>query len=150
MRGGHCLQVWTQKQQVVFLSTAESGLYATVKTASEELGIQSVAMDLGVVCGLDLHLDATATMCLVNRRELAKAKHVDMQNLWIQEVSKSKSFVTKKVSTNLNPDDMMTKPLPGPNIAQLVKIMGYEFVGQHPEREGLHCTKLGSSQQRAE
>ena len=100
IRGGKCLKVWTKKQQVVSLSTAESELYATVKTASERLVIQSVAKEQGIVCGLYLHLDATATMCLVNRRGLGKAKHVDMQNLWIQEASKSKRFVTKRVGTN--------------------------------------------------
>ena len=68
MRGGHCLTVWTEKQQVVSLSTPESELYAADKTASEGMEIQSVARDLGNVCGLNLHLDAAATMCLVNRR----------------------------------------------------------------------------------
>ena len=57
MRGGHRLKVWTKKQQVVSLSTAES----------------------------EPHLDAPATMGLVNRRGLGKAKHVDMQNLRVQE-----------------------------------------------------------------
>ena len=46
MRGGHCLKVWTKKQTIgVSLSTAESELHAAVKTASEELRIQSVAKD---------------------------------------------------------------------------------------------------------
>ena len=83
MRGGHCLKVWTKKQQVVPLSSAESELFAAFKTASEGIGIQSLAKDLGISCGLNLHLDALATMCLVNCRGLGKAKHVDMQNLWI-------------------------------------------------------------------
>ena len=69
MRGGHCLKVWTKKQHVVSLSTAESELYAAVKTASEGLEMQSLARDLRTVCKLNLHLDASATMCLVNRRE---------------------------------------------------------------------------------
>ena len=34
MRGGRCLKVWTKQQQVVSLSSAESELYAAVKTAS--------------------------------------------------------------------------------------------------------------------
>ena len=58
MRGAHCLKVWTKKWQVVALSSAESELYAAVKTASEGVGIQSVAKDLGISCGLNLHLDA--------------------------------------------------------------------------------------------
>ena len=114
------MTVWTKKQQVMSLSTAESELYDAVKTASEGLGIQSVAKDLGTVRGLNENLDATATMCLVSRRGLGKAKHVDMQH---------RRLVTKNVGTNVNPADLMTKPLLGPKIDQLMKIMGLEFVG---------------------
>ena len=91
-------------------ASCESELYPAVKTASEGLGIQSVAKDMGLSCGLNLHQDASATICLVSRRGLGKAKHIDMQNLWIQEVSKAGRFVTKKVSTNVNPaaDDKAT------------------------------------------
>ena len=63
-------------------------------------------------------------MCLVNRRRLGMAKHVDMQNLWIQEACESGGLTTRKVGTNVNPADLMTKPLARPKIEQL---MGYEF-----------------------
>ena len=63
------------------VAVAESELHAAVQTAFEGLGIQSVAKDLEISCGLNLQLDASATMCLVNRRGLGKAKHVGMQNL---------------------------------------------------------------------
>ena len=72
MRGEHCLKVWTKKQQLVSLSTADTELYTAVKTATEGRGIQSLAKDLGMVCKLNQHLDASATMCLVNRRGLAR------------------------------------------------------------------------------
>ena len=61
MRGGHCLKAWTKKQQVVALSSAESELYAAVKTASEGLEIQSVAKDLGISCGLNQRRCAWST-----------------------------------------------------------------------------------------
>ena len=128
MRGGHCFKVWTKKQQVVSLSSAESELYAAVKTASEGLGIQSVAKDLEIWCGLNLHLDASATTRLVNRTGLDKAKHVDMQNLWIQESSKSGRFITQKAGTNVNRADLVTKPLPRSKTEQLMSLMGYEFM----------------------
>ena len=99
---------------------------------------------------MNLHLGAAATMCLVNRRGLGKAKHVDIQNLWIQEASRAGKFVTKKVGTNVNPADLMTKPLPRPNIEQLMTVMGFRFAGQYLEQSGLSCTRLVSSQQRAE
>ena len=110
-RSHHEWRALTKKQQVVSLSTGESELYAAVATASEGLGIQSVAKDLGMSCGLNLHLDASATMCLVSRRGLGKAKHVDVQNQWIQEASKSGRFVTKNVGKSMNPADLMTKPV---------------------------------------
>ena len=65
MRGEHCLKV-----RMVSLSTAESELYAAVQTASEGLGIQTLAKDLRAVGKLNLHLDASTTMCLVNSRDL--------------------------------------------------------------------------------
>ena len=37
-------------------------------------------------------------------------------------------FVTKKVDTNVNPADLMTKPLAKPKVEQLMSIM-YEFLG---------------------
>ena len=59
---------------------------------------------------------------------MGKAKHVDMQNLWIQEASKSVRFTTRKVGTNVNPVDLMTKPLAMRKIEQLMGIMGCEFM----------------------
>ena len=120
--------VWTKKQQVVVLSSAESELYAAVKTASDGLGIQSITKDLGISCRLNLHLVASATMCLVNRRGLGKAKHVDMQNLRISEASKSGRFTTKMVDTSVNLADLMTKPVSKARTEQLMSLMGYEFV----------------------
>ena len=87
-----------------------------------------MARDLGISCRLNLHLDASATMCLVNRRGLCKVKHVDMQNLWIQEVSKSSRFAAKKVDTSVNQEDLMTKPIPKARKEQLMSLMGYAFV----------------------
>ena len=119
---------------MVSLSTAENELYAEVKTASEGLWMQSAAKDLGIVCGLNLHLDASAAMCLVNCRGSGKAKNVDMQNMWIQEASKSGKLVAKNVETNVNPDDLMTNPLPRPKIEQLMNLTGNRFVEQYTEQ----------------
>ena len=59
---------------------------------------------------------------------LGKAKHVDIQNLWIQEASKVGRFGTKKFGTNAHPADLMSKPLAKPKIVPLMGIMSYEFM----------------------
>ena len=79
-------------------------------------------------------------MCFVNRRGLGKAKHVDMQNLWIQESSKSGRLVTKMVGTSVNPADLVTKPLPKPQLAQLMNITSYEI---HDNVEGRVEVSIG-------
>ena len=85
MRGGHCLKVWTKKQQVVSWFTAErvNELYAAVKTASEELGI-------------------------------FRAWRRTWETVGKLNLSKSEKIVTKRVGAHVNPADLVTKPLPRP------------------------------------
>ena len=71
-------------------------------------------------------------MCLVNRRGLGTAKHVEVQNLWIQEASKAGQFVTKKVGANVNPADLMTKPVPRPKIETIAETDGLTIRGAAP------------------
>ena len=89
-------------------------------------------------------------MCLVNRRGLGKAKHVNVQLLWTQEASKSEKFVTKKVGTHVHPADLMTQQLQRPKIEQLMNIMNCRFVEQYKEQSGLHRAKSACHQQTAE
>ena len=137
MRGGHCFKVWTKKQQVVSLSTAESKLYAAVKTASEGLGVQSVAKDLEIACGLNLHMDASVTVCLVNRGGLGKVEtRRHAQPVYTGGI---------RVRKARHPADLMTKPLPIPKIEQLRNIMGYELVEQCLKRAEAHGMRLVGS-----
>ena len=66
--------------------------------------------------------------CQPERPGEGKARRY-MQNLWIQEASEAGRFVTEEVGTNVNPADLMTKPLAKPMIEQLMGIMGDEFLG---------------------
>ena len=100
---------------------------------------------MGISCGLNLHLDASATVCMVSRRGLGKGKHVDMQNMWIQGASKSGRFVTQKVGTSVNPADLMTKPLLKPRIEQLMNhgIVEKELMNGRVAREMTEARKGG-------
>ena len=89
-----------------------------------------------------LHLDAASTLCLVNRRRLGKAKHVDMQNLWTHEASKSGKFVTRKEGSQVNLAELMTKPPPGPQIEQLTKAMGNRFIMEESSGEEKELQEL--------
>ena len=60
---------------MVALSSAESELHAGVRTASEGIGVQNIAKDVGITRGVNLYLDSSAAPCL------GKVQHVDMQYL---------------------------------------------------------------------
>ena len=48
MMGSHILKGWSKTQSLIALSSGESELYATLRAASEGLGIQSIAKDVGI------------------------------------------------------------------------------------------------------
>ena len=125
--GSHCVKYWARKQQVVALSSAESELYAGLKTATEAIGVQSLAKDMGHASGVHLYLDSSAALSLTDRRGLGKAKHIDLQHLWLQDAVKEGRIHTHKVPTEINPADLMTKPLAADRIEKLMKLMGFHF-----------------------
>ena len=126
LRGSHCLKTWCKKQQVVALSSAESELYAGLRTASEGLGMQALGSDMGQQYSVMLHLDSTAALSLVNKVGLGRAKHIEMQHLWLQHATNSKRVSTAKVGTEENPAYLMTKGLHEDRVNKLLNIMGHE------------------------
>ena len=50
-----------------------------------------------------IQVDANATIGTLHRRGLGKLRHVEVQELWLQqEISKKKVFVTKIIGTESN------------------------------------------------
>ena len=58
--GSHLLRSWSKTQNTVAQSSAESELLATVKAATEALGMMSLALDLGISLTTRVHVDASA------------------------------------------------------------------------------------------
>ena len=68
MKGGHTIKAWSKTQGVVARSSAESELYGAVRGASEALGLQTLAADLGDELAVRMHMDATAAMGIIQRK----------------------------------------------------------------------------------
>ena len=67
LRGGHLLKHWSNTQATVALSSGEAELRGIVKGASEGLGIQSIAADLGLEMNLEVFTDSKAAEGMVAR-----------------------------------------------------------------------------------
>ena len=128
MRGMHCLKAWCKRQTVIALSSAEAELYAALKGAMEGLGMKALKKDLGGDAELRLHLDSSAALSLVHKAGLGKAKHIELQHLWLQDAVKQARLAALKVHTDWNPGDLMTKNLSEEKILRMMRLMGYHYI----------------------
>ena len=127
MIGQHLLKGWSKTQTLVALSSGEFELYATLKAASEGLGIVSIAKDIGIVLNGELWGDASAALGIINRRGLGKTRHIDTGLLWIQEVAAKRRLRFGKVLGRDNPADLFTKHLDWDTIARHCTRISAEF-----------------------
>ena len=60
---------------------------------------------------IEIHVDSTTAKSIANRCGVGKLRHVETKILWVREAMKNKRFVLKKVAGDVNPADVLTKPL---------------------------------------
>ena len=126
--GQHMLKSWATSQTVVALSSGEAELYAMTKAASQTIGIMSMAADFGETMSGEVRSDASAAIGIVHRQGLGKVRHIEVQNLWLQEHVASGKLKVSKVAGEANPADLMTKFLSRPDIDYKAKMLGFQVV----------------------
>ena len=109
LRGG-MLKGWSSTQGSVAMSSGEAEYYATVKAASEALGAQALAADLGWAWKIRLWLDSTAAKSMASRMGLGRVRHLEVRFLWLQEVVRAGRVALRKIAGEQNPADAFTKP----------------------------------------
>jgi hypothetical protein len=81
-----------------------------VKAASESLGIQALAADLGWHLKVRLWVDSTAAKSIASRTGLGRVRHLEVRFLWLQEVVRKGRLMLRKIPGEKNPADILTKP----------------------------------------
>ena len=96
--------------------------------ASKGLGLQAIMKELGWSYEVKIKVDANATIGTLHRRGLGKLRHVEVEELWLQqEISKKKVSVTKIKGVE-NTADIGTKPVKKEASEYLMTKMGFENV----------------------
>ena len=67
-------------------------------------------------------------MALNQREGLGKAKHICIQELWLQDARRKGEIIMLKVPGEHNPSDLYTKVLSADRIRHLMGLMGYHFL----------------------
>ena len=132
-RGNHTIKHWSTTQATVALSSAEAELTGICKGASQGLGLQSLAADLGIHLGLTILTDATAAIGICRRRGLGKVRHLATADLWIQDRLRRKDFELVKVAGADNPADMLTKHVDKATMVKHMSKLGLRLEGGRAE-----------------
>ena len=109
--GAHLLRSWSKEQTTIALSSGEAELYAASYGGQQAMGLQTMARDLGIDTKLQLEVDASAAIGIMERHGLGKMRHLDVNELWIQDKVRTKQFALLKVPGFDNTADIGTKPL---------------------------------------
>ena len=111
MWGDQLVKHWSTTQKTVALSSGEAELGGIVKAASESLGLQSLAADLGLDVKIALCTDSSAAIGICRRTGIGRVRHLAVGQLWVQDLIRDKSVSLYKVRGEVNPADLMTKSL---------------------------------------
>ena len=103
------IKSWSTTQAVIASSSGEAVFYGIVKGSSIGIGIRSVLADLGVDSRIGVHTDASAAKAIASRKGLGKVRHIEVNQLWIQDRVGSGDVELYKISGTVNPADALTK-----------------------------------------
>ena len=133
MLGNHLVKSWSSTQSVIALSSGEAEYYGLVKGASIGIGIRSMLSDFAIPVSVVLHTDSSAAKGIGSRRGLGKLRHVELAELWIQDlVSRGKISIVKIAGID-NIADALTKHSSRDRLSQHMSSTGQHIVqGRHP------------------
>ena len=94
----------------MFLSSGEAELNASVKGASEGIGVLEIMheWDGDNKIGMYLMTDSSAAKGTLTRRGSGKMKHLSTKQLWVQEAIRSYGITIMKISRSINSADLLT------------------------------------------
>ena len=108
MHGSHN-KAWSSTQQVIALSSGEAEYYGMVKGAGSALGISGVFQDMGIKYDVVVYTDSSAAKGISSRRGLGKVRHIELNQLWLQDQVARGKVAVRKIKGEDNISDSLTK-----------------------------------------
>jgi len=102
---------------------------AITKGCVELIYIQNLLKQQGVELELIIETDASAAKAALSRLGCGKRmKHIDVQELWIQQIVKSGRIKVMKISTHDNVADFLTKQIDHYSIVKTMQMLNYRYL----------------------
>ena len=97
---GNWIRSWSKDQAKIAKSSAEAELYAANYGAAQALGTQSTMREFGWKVPVELQVDVAATIGTLHRRGLGRMRHLEVEELWLQQELFKKNIDTEGNSRN--------------------------------------------------
>ena len=91
-------------------------------------GMQSIAQDPGFDISVRIHSDACAAIGIARRRGLRKIRHLDVEDLWVQQKSHDRSVDLIKILGTGNPADILTKCVAADLLNKMLQKIGMVYM----------------------
>ena len=130
------LEPWSSTQAVIALSSGEVEYYGLVKAAAQSLGIKAMLRDFGVnhPISISVRSDSSAAISTAQRRGFGKVRHIEVNQLWLQERVANRELTLVKVPRTANATDHLTEPGCAAALKQHMEITNQRIVeGRHAD-----------------
>ncbi len=132
MLGSHCINTHSQTQDTIALSLGEPEFYGIVEASTLCIGIKSLMEDLGLLVEVQVNTNSSAARRNTSRKSAGRVRHVEVQELWIQEKVQRGELSIIKVRGEDNVADGLTKHVDLSKLEKYMNECGYTF------RDGRH------------
>ena len=113
------------RQASVTLSTAESELQAVIDGSVGMLGLEAMLLDLEVEPRAKrIASDSTSALAIGSGTGSWRTRHLRLKAAWIQEMIEKGEVIAKHQPGLHQPADLLTKPLSGQRIRDLLRLWG--------------------------
>ena len=94
------------------MSSGEAEYHGLVKTAAQSIGIKSMLRDFGVnePVSTSIRSDSSAAISVAQRKGFGKVRHIEVNQLWLQERVAKREITMVKVPGTTNAADHLAEP----------------------------------------
>jgi hypothetical protein len=80
-----------------------------VKGGAQGLGMKAMFLELGLEIGIHIKTDASAAKGIATRRGMGKVRHIEVNQLWLQDRVSKGEISVEKIDGKMNLADHLTK-----------------------------------------
>ena len=122
---------WSVTQATVSLSSAGSEDQANTKGCIEALYVEHLEHETARPFKIEVWTDSSSAIAIMQRLGPGRrAKHLEVQTMWVQQLNKIGLISLNKLGTLENVADLLTKYVPKTVLDKLAGMMCYTFHGE--------------------